>query len=128
VTGEARWQYYFLFGIATMFSLFGALAHSVGQRRHEIGVRMALGARPSSVVRMITTQGFWLGGLGLVMGLLGTFPLISVLRSMVAAFATVKPSTLGVIASILAGVTMLASWAPARRATTVNSVETLREE
>jgi hypothetical protein len=120
------------FGIMALFlaalGTYGVLAYSVGQRRHEIGVRMAMGARPGSVVRMITKQGFWLGGLGLVLGLLCTFPLIGVLRSMVAAFATVKPSTLGLIAAVLAGVAMLASWVPARRATAVNPVETLREE
>lgn len=107
---------------------YGVLSYSVGQRRHEIGVRMAMGARPGSVVRMISNQGFWLGGMGLVLGLLGTYPLIGVLRSMVSSFATVKPSTLGVIVAVLAGVTVLASWVPAQRATRVDPVETLREE
>jgi putative ABC transport system permease protein len=120
------------FGIMALFlaalGTYGVLAYSVGQRRHEIGVRLAIGARPGSVVRMIATQGLWLGAIGLVLGLVGTLPLIGVLRSMVSAFATVKPSTLGFIAALLAGVTVLASWVPARRATGVDPVETLREE
>jgi len=120
------------FGLMALFlaalGTYGVLAYSVGQRRHEIGVRMAMGARPGSVVRMISNQGFWLGGIGLGLGFAGTLPLIGVLRSMVSTFATVKPSTLGVIAALLAGVTVLASWVPALRATRVNPVETLREE
>jgi putative ABC transport system permease protein len=120
------------FGIMALFlaalGTYGVLAYSVGQRRHEIGVRLAIGAHPGSVVRMISNQGFWLGGIGLALGLVGTLPLIGVLRSMLAPVATVKPSTLAFIAALLAGVTMLASWVPARRATGVNPVETLKEE
>ena len=120
------------FGIMALFlaalGTYGVLAYSVGQRRHEIGVRLAMGARQGQVVRMISNQGFRLGALGLALGFIGTLPLIGVLRSMVSAFATVKPSTLGGIAALLAGVTVLASWVPARRATAVDPVETLREE
>jgi predicted permease len=120
------------FGIMALFlaalGTYGVLAYSVGQRRHEIGVRLAIGAEPGSVVRMISHQGFWLGGIGLALGLVGVIPLIGVIRSMLASVATVKPSTLAFIAALLAGVTMLASWVPARRATGVNPVETLRED
>jgi putative ABC transport system permease protein len=120
------------FGIMALFlaamGTYGVLAYSVSQRRHEIGVRMAMGARPGAVVSMISRQGFWLGGFGLSIGLLATLPLINVLRATMSIFGTVKPSTLGLIAAVLAGVTMLASWAPATRAARVDPVATLREE
>jgi putative ABC transport system permease protein len=120
------------FGIMALFlaalGTYGVLAYSVSQRRHEIGVRMAMGAQPGSVVSMISRQGIRLGGVGLGLGLLATLPLINVLRSIMSVFSTVKPSTLGVIAAVLAGVTMLASWAPARRAARVDPVDTFREE
>jgi putative ABC transport system permease protein len=107
---------------------YGVLAYSVSQRRHEIGVRMALGAEPGAVVRMISGQGLRLGAVGLALGLLGTFPLVGVIRSVVSTFASVNPSTIGIIAAVLAGVTVLASWLPARRAAVVDPVKTLKEE
>jgi predicted permease len=120
------------FGVMALFmaalGTYGVLSYSVSQRRHEIGVRMAMGARPRSVVGLISREGFWLGGVGLAMGFVATLPLINVLRSTLAFIGTVKPSTLGVIAAVLAGVTMLASWAPAARAARVDPVATLREE
>jgi putative ABC transport system permease protein len=120
------------FGIMALFmaalGTYGVLAYSVSQRRHEIGVRLALGAGAGKVVRMISGQGLILGGIGLAVGLLGTYPLIGVLQSVTATIATVKPSTLGVIVAVLAGVTVLASWIPARRAARVDPVDSLREE
>jgi ABC-type antimicrobial peptide transport system permease subunit len=89
---------------------------------------MAMGARTGAVVAMISRQGFWLGGIGLSLGVVATLPLINVVRATMSIFGTVKPSTLGFIAVILAGVTTLASWAPARRAASVDPVATLREE
>lgn len=120
------------FGIMALFlaalGTYGVLAYSVSQRRHEIGVRMAMGARSGAVVAMISRQGFWLGGIGLCIGVAATLPLINVLRATMSIFGTVKPSTLGSIAAVLAGVIILASWAPARRAAGVDPVATLREE
>ena len=120
------------FGLVALFmaalGTYGVLAYSVSQRRHEIGVRMAMGARPGAVVAMISRQGFWLGGIGLSIGLVATLPLINVARATMSIFGTVKPSTLGIIAAVLAGVTVFASWAPATRAARVDPVATLREE
>lgn len=120
------------FGVVALFlaalGTYGVLAYSVSQRRHEIGVRMTLGARPRRVVGMISGQGLKLGALGLGLGLLATLPMIGVLRSLVSSFATVNPSTLAVIAAVLAGVTALASWLPARRAARVDPVHTLRDQ
>lgn len=120
------------FGTMALFlaalGTYGVLSYSVSQRRHEIGVRMALGADPGKVVGMISRQGFWLGAIGLAIGLLATLPMIGVIQSLLTAFGTVKSSTLVFIAAVLAGVTAAASWIPARRAALVNPVDTLKEE
>jgi len=107
---------------------YGVLAYSVSQRGHEIGIRMAVGARPGEVVRMIARQGITLGVIGLAIGGLMTLPLIGLLNSLLQGLSTVKPLTLLFIGSVLFAVTMVASLVPARRAAAVDPVRTLREE
>jgi putative ABC transport system permease protein len=120
------------FGIMALFmaalGTYGVLAYSVSQRRHEIGVRLALGAGAGKVVGMISRQGLILGALGLALGLMGTYPLIGSLRAVTSTFTTVRPSTLGIIAGVLACVTVLASWFPARQAARVDPVDSLRDQ
>ncbi len=107
---------------------YGVLAYSVSQRSHEIGVRMAVGARPREVVRMIARQGVTLGIIGLAIGGLMTVPLIGLLNTVLQGLSTVKPLTLVLIGGVLFAVTMVASLVPARRAAGVDPVRTLREE
>ena len=107
---------------------YGVLAYSVSQRSHEIGIRMAVGAQPKEVVRMIARQGVTLGIVGLVIGGLLTLPLIGLLNSLLQGLSTVKPLTLVSIGSLLFAVTVVASLVPANRAAAIDPVRTLRDE
>jgi len=106
---------------------YGVLSYSVSRRGHEIGIRMALGAEGPQVVRMIATQGLWLGAIGLGLGTLMTLPLVGVLRSLLEGLSTVQPATLLVIGAILFAVTLTASFVPAGRAAAVDPMRTLRD-
>jgi ABC-type antimicrobial peptide transport system permease subunit len=107
---------------------YGVLSYSVAQRRRELGVRMAIGAKPSAVVRMVAGQGLRLGVIGLGIGALLTLPLVGVLNGLLQGLSTVRPFTLVFIGAILFGTTLLASWLPASRASRIDPVRTLREE
>jgi len=119
-----------VFGVIALFmaalGTYGVLAYAVSQRRHEIGIRLALGAETGDVVKMISRQGILLGAVGLVLGGLASLPLIQVLRSSLQGFSAVEPSTLGAIAALLFGVSVAASVLPARRGAAVDPVETLK--
>jgi putative ABC transport system permease protein len=107
---------------------YGVLAYQVGQRRHEIGIRMAVGARGREVVTMVTTQGLWMSVLGLGIGGLVMIPLTRLLRSILEGFATVNGSTTLFVAGILFAVTLVASLVPALRASGVDPMLALRDE
>ena len=107
--------------------IYGLLAYTVGQRSHEIGVRMALGAMPSIIGKMIVTQGAGLAGIGVVVGLIlaGIMaPLISTLLYGVRPF---DPEVFIAVPLILMVVVLFASYLPARRAARVSPVVALRE-
>ncbi len=108
--------------------LYGVIAYSVGQRTREIGVRMALGAQRSSVYHLVLSQAGWLTMAGLAIGLLcslGTSMLMSNLLFGVRAW---DPVTLFCVAVVLGLGAMVASFLPARRAASINPVESLRAE
>jgi putative ABC transport system permease protein len=107
---------------------YGVLAYSVGQRRHEIGVRMALGAREGQVTRMVVKQGLWMAIIGLTIGTVLVVPLTLVIRNLLEGLATVRPITVVAVGMILFAVTMIASVVPARRAAGVDPVDALRAE
>jgi predicted permease len=108
--------------------LYGVVALAVGQRRREIGIRMALGARPRQVVTLLFTSGVRLSVIGLVLGL----PLSVVALRMIATMARIPETSLtGVglgIAAVVLAVASLATWLPARRASTIDPALTLRTE
>jgi len=109
--------------------LYGILAYFVGQRRHEIGVRMALGARAADVRGLVIRQGFAVGAVGVAIGLVGAFGLTRVLRAVVASqVSAVDPVGFVGIPLALMGVVLLASYLPARRATAVDPMAALRQE
>lgn len=120
------------FGIVALLlaalGTYGVLAYSVSRRRQEIGVRMAVGADPGTVVRMISAQGLRQSLLGLCLGGLATLPLLAVIRSAVRGFADIRPGLLLIIATVLFAATLLASWIPARRASRVDPAGVLRQE
>jgi predicted permease len=114
--------------------LFGVMAYSVTQRTQEIGIRMALGARPADVLKMILRQGMALVLIGVVLGLAGAYGLSKYLESRVGLSQMLygvrpsDPSTYGLVAALLTLVSFVACYIPARRATKVNPMVTLRFE
>jgi putative ABC transport system permease protein len=107
---------------------YGVLAYQVTQRRHEIGIRMAVGAQGREVVRMVTTQGVWMAALGLGIGGLVMVPLTGLLRSVLDGISTVSGDTTVMVAVVLFTVTLVASLVPAYRASATDPLVALRDE
>jgi putative ABC transport system permease protein len=107
---------------------YGVLSYSVQQRTREIGIRMALGAQVGQVLRMILSQGAILAGLGLLLGTLGALALQKVLASLLFNVAPTDPLIFGLVLALLALVSFLACWWPARRAARVDPLVALRSE
>src|SRR5262245_3384933 len=108
--------------------IYGVLANAVRQRTHEMGVRLALGARPSAVFRLVIGQGMGLAGVGLGIGLGAALALTRYLESLLYEVKPTDPLTFGGVALLLLGVSLLACWIPARRATKVDPLVALRAE
>ena len=105
---------------------YGVISYAVTQRRREIGVRVALGATRSDVVRLVVGQGLRLAASGVVVGLGAAFMAPRVLRSLLFGVAPTDPTTLAAIVTTLVLAVLAASWLPARRAAGVPAVEVLR--
>jgi predicted permease len=108
--------------------LYGVLAYSVSRRTREIGVRMALGAQVTDVLRLVLRQGLGLAGLGLVLGLAGAFGATRLLRGFLYDIQPLDPVTFTAVAILLGLVATGACWLPARRAARVHPMEALRTE
>jgi putative ABC transport system permease protein len=108
--------------------LYGVLAFTVGQRGHEIGVRMALGAAPTSVAGMIVGQALVVAAGGIVVGVGGAVMVVRLVRSQLFGVSPLDATTFVVAAMAFLAVTVLASWVPARRAANVSPVTALRDE
>ncbi|HSQ19152.1 MAG TPA: FtsX-like permease family protein, partial [Blastocatellia bacterium] len=127
-----------LFGLLAQqlaaIGLFGVMAYSVSQRTQEIGIRMALGARQTDVLKMILRQGMTLVLVGVALGLGGAYGLTKYLESRVGLSQMLygvrlsDPPTYGLVAAVLTLVSFVACYIPARRATKVNPMATLRFE
>lgn len=108
--------------------LYGVLATSVRQRTAEIGVRMALGAAPSRIFRLMVGKGLYLSAIGIGIGLLGSFAFTRVLASMLVEVKPTDPVTFAAVAVLFLLIAVLASWLPALRAAGLDPTTALRQE
>jgi putative ABC transport system permease protein len=108
--------------------LYATLVHAVGRRTREIGIRVALGASPAQMLRMVLGEGMALSAAGMAIGLIGTFVLSRLLANLLVGVSPTDPTTLGGACLALLTVTALACAVPARRATGTDPAEALRAE
>jgi putative ABC transport system permease protein len=108
--------------------VYGLISYSVSQRTREMGIRMALGARRSSIIKLIAKQGTMLAVIGVICGLVMSFALTHVLQSQLYGVTATDPATFTVVPLLLIAVALLASYVPARRATRVDPMRALRTE
>ena len=106
--------------------IYGVMAYGVSLRQREIGVRIALGARPLDVSRMVSRQGVTLGAIGVAIGILCALSVTHVLRGLLYDVSPTDPLILGATCVVLLVVAFFASWIPARRAASVDPSEALR--
>jgi putative ABC transport system permease protein len=114
--------------ILAAVGVFGVLSYQVRQRTHEIGIRMALGARPRQIITLIVRRGIILALIGLAAGLAGSLALSQLISGLLYGVSASDPINLLTVSLVLVGTTVLASYLPARRATKVEPIAALRYE
>lgn len=114
--------------ILASIGLYGVLAYSVGQRQHEIGIRMALGAQAGDVLTLVIKQGMVLTGIGLAVGLGAAFLSTQLIANQLYGVSPIDPLTIGLTSLLLGVVALLACYLPAHRATKVDPLVALPNE
>src|SRR4029453_13980725 len=131
-TRRVSMQLFTVFAIAALVlaavGIYGAMAYSVTQRTQEIGIRMALGAQKSDVLRLVVRQGMTLAAIGVMAGLAGAFGLARVIANLLFGVGASDPATFIAISLLPLWVAFVACYLPARRATLVDPIEALRAE
>ena len=118
-------------GVALMLAavgLYGVMSYAVAQRASEIGIRIALGAHPGDVLRLVVGQGMLLTACGLLAGLAGAYALTRMMAALLFDVSATDPATFAAAALLLAAVAFLATWLPARRAAKLDPLIALRYE
>jgi len=114
--------------LLTAVGIYGVMAYTVTQRTHEIGIRLALGAHPRQILRLIMRHGAQLTVVGVALGIAGALVLTRFLANLLFGIQSRDPFTFVVVATLLAVVALLASYIPARRAAKVDPMVALRYE
>jgi ABC-type antimicrobial peptide transport system permease subunit len=114
--------------VLAAIGIYGLMSYAVQQRTQELGIRMALGANRSNVLRLIMAQGMKLAVSGVVLGLALAWGLTRLIASLLFGVQASDPTTFGLVAAILAAVALIAAYVPARRATTIDPLIALRYE
>jgi putative ABC transport system permease protein len=114
--------------VLAAIGIYGVISYSVAQRSHEIGIRMALGAKRGDVLRMILAQGAKIAGVGVIIGIVASFCLTRLMTSLLFSVSAADPATFAGVAITLALVATLACYLPARRALRVDPIIALRCE
>jgi predicted permease len=114
--------------LLSAIGLYGVMVSGVRRQSHEIGVRMALGATPGTIRRLVVAQVFGVVGVGVTAGLAGALAASRLLRSMLFQVSPIDPLTFGGVCVLLLGVASVAGYLPARRAARIEPVEALRAE
>jgi ABC-type antimicrobial peptide transport system permease subunit len=107
--------------------IYGVLAYQVSQRRKEIGIRMALGSSTRSILGLVVRDGMQITGIGLAVGLVGLVGLTRAIRGMLYGVQPADPMVIALVAVVLAGVALVATLIPARRAARVSPMSALND-
>jgi predicted permease len=108
--------------------IYGVIAYAVTERRREIGIRIALGARPDEIKLMFVRQGMRLGAIGVACGIAGALLVTRLMATLLFGTSPLDPATFGLVSVVLVAVAAVASYVPAHAATAVDPVRTLRGE
>jgi len=114
--------------VLAALGIYGVMRYTTGQRTHEIGIRIAIGAQRGDVVRLVLRKGMTIVAAGLGIGLAAALVLTRTMRAVLFGVGPHDPLTFIVATALLAGVALIAIWLPARRATRVDPITALRVE
>jgi putative ABC transport system permease protein len=114
--------------ILSVVGIYGVIAYSGGQRTHEFGIRMALGAQRHRLLLMVLSQSVWILAVGLTIGVAGALTVTRLMGSLLFGISPGDPLNLSLMAAILLAVALIAIYVPARRAMKVDPMVALRDE